>query len=70
MQARVNIARLLTGRKQATAEDGIEWVRTLCAEVNVPALRAWTVRGSQAYNEVDAERAWAELLALYKQNLA
>ena len=30
----------------------------------------WTVRGSQVYNEVGAERAWAELLALYKQNLA
>jgi carboxymethylenebutenolidase len=30
----------------------------------------WTVRGSQVYNEVGAERAWAELTALYKGNLA
>jgi carboxymethylenebutenolidase len=30
----------------------------------------WTVRGSQVYNEAGAERAWAELLALYKRNLA
>jgi len=30
----------------------------------------WTVRGSQVYNEVGAERAWAELIALYKRNLA
>jgi carboxymethylenebutenolidase len=30
----------------------------------------WTVRGSQVYNEVGAERAWAELTALYKRNLA
>src|SRR3984885_6639608 len=30
----------------------------------------WTVRGSQVYNEAGAERAWAELAALYKRNLA
>jgi carboxymethylenebutenolidase len=30
----------------------------------------WTVRGSQVYNEAGAERAWGELLALYKRNLA
>jgi hypothetical protein len=34
------------------------------------SLEPWTVCGSQVYNEVGAERAWAELLALYKQNLA
>jgi carboxymethylenebutenolidase len=28
------------------------------------------VRGSQVYNEVGAERAWAELTALYKRDLA
>jgi alcohol dehydrogenase class IV len=37
------IARLLTGQKQASAEDGIEWVRALCAELNVPQLRTWGV---------------------------
>jgi len=37
------IARLLTGRSEASAEEGIEWVRALCAELNVPALRAWGV---------------------------
>jgi alcohol dehydrogenase class IV len=37
------VARLLTGRKQATADDGVEWVRTLCAELNVPALRTWGI---------------------------
>jgi alcohol dehydrogenase class IV len=37
------VARLLTGRNEAAAEDGIEWVRTLCAELNVPALRAWGI---------------------------
>jgi alcohol dehydrogenase class IV len=39
-----NIARLLTGRKQATAEDGIEWVRALCAEFNVPELHTWGIK--------------------------
>lgn len=37
------VARLLTGRENATAEAGIEWVRELCAELNVPALRAWGI---------------------------
>jgi alcohol dehydrogenase class IV len=37
------IARLLTGRKQATAEDGVEWVRALCADLNIPELRAWGI---------------------------
>ncbi|MBO9708360.1 MAG: dienelactone hydrolase family protein [Caulobacter sp.] len=29
----------------------------------------WTVRGSAVYNEPEAEKAWAELLALYKRTL-
>ena len=37
------IARLLTGRNEASAEEGIDWVCALCAEVNVPALRAWGI---------------------------
>jgi alcohol dehydrogenase class IV len=37
------IARLLTGRKDASVEDGIEWVRSLCAELKVPPLRAWGI---------------------------
>ena len=40
------VARLLTGRSDAIAEDGIEWVRTLCAELNVPKLRAYGVNES------------------------
>lgn len=42
------IARLLSGRSEATAEDGIDWVRSLCAELNVPSLRAWGI------NEADS----------------
>jgi alcohol dehydrogenase class IV len=37
------IARLLTGRNDARAEDGIAWVRELCAELNIPPLRAWEI---------------------------
>lgn len=37
------IARLLTGQNGASAEDGIQWVRALCAELNVPALRTWGI---------------------------
>lgn len=37
------IAQLLTGRNTACAEDGVEWVRMLCLELQVPALRAWGI---------------------------
>jgi alcohol dehydrogenase class IV len=37
------IARLLTGRSDATAEDGVDWVRALCADLNIPPLRAWGI---------------------------
>jgi alcohol dehydrogenase class IV len=37
------IARLLTGRGGASAEDGIDWVRALCADLSVPPLRAWGI---------------------------
>jgi alcohol dehydrogenase class IV len=37
------IARLLTGRNEASAEEGIDWVRALCAELNILGLRAWGV---------------------------
>jgi alcohol dehydrogenase class IV len=40
------IARLLTGRSDASAEDGIEWVRALCAELKIPPLRAWGIAAS------------------------
>ncbi|MFP5248916.1 MAG: iron-containing alcohol dehydrogenase [Acidobacteriota bacterium] len=37
------IARRLTGRPAASAEEGIEWVRALGAALGVPPLRAWGV---------------------------
>ena len=38
-----DIARLLTGRSDASIEDGIDWVRALSTELSIPALRAWGV---------------------------
>jgi len=38
-------------------------------EVFTGCNHGWTVRGSQVYNEAGAERAWGELLSLYKRNL-
>jgi len=37
------VARIVTGRREASAEDGIEWIRALCAEFNVPRLRVWGI---------------------------
>ncbi|HEX2559977.1 dienelactone hydrolase family protein [Phenylobacterium sp.] len=39
-------------------------------EVYAGADHGWTVKGSQVYNEPAAEKAWAELLALYKRALS
>lgn len=38
-------------------------------EVFEGANHGWTVKGSQVYNEAAAERAWSNLLALYKKTL-
>lgn len=37
------IARLLTGRNEASVQDGIDWVSALCAELDVPPLRSWGI---------------------------
>ncbi len=38
-----DIACLLTGQKEATAEQGIRWIAELCSDLNVPALRVWGI---------------------------
>jgi carboxymethylenebutenolidase len=43
--------------------------RTAKIEVYVGANHGWCVPGSPVYNEPAAEKAWAELLALYKRAL-
>lgn len=37
------VARLLTGKREAACEDGIEWVRALCSELKIPPLREWGI---------------------------
>ena len=39
-------------------------------EVYDGCAHGWTVKGSPVYNEAGAERAWAEMTALYKRALA
>jgi carboxymethylenebutenolidase len=51
--------------KKAFADAGLK------ATVEVfPADHGWCVRGSQVYDEASAEKAWTQLTALYKTNLA
>jgi alcohol dehydrogenase class IV len=38
------VARLLTGDPAAAAEDGIEWVRQLCLELQIPPLSAYGIQ--------------------------
>lgn len=38
-------------------------------EVFAGCAHGWTVKGSQVYNEAGAEKAWSNLLALYKKAL-
>ncbi|MGB0065977.1 MAG: iron-containing alcohol dehydrogenase [Terracidiphilus sp.] len=40
------VARLLTGRNDASIEDGIKSVHALCIEFEVPPLRAWGITAS------------------------
>ncbi|MEY4198934.1 MAG: hypothetical protein RLZZ265_674, partial [Verrucomicrobiota bacterium] len=35
------VARVLTGRPQATAEDGVTWTADLCRVLEIPPLRLW-----------------------------
>jgi alcohol dehydrogenase class IV len=37
------IARILTGRDNAIANDGVQWVRDLCSDLEIPSLRAYHV---------------------------
>ncbi len=39
----VAVARILTGNQQANPEDGVAWIRYLCAELRIPPLRSYGV---------------------------
>jgi carboxymethylenebutenolidase len=60
-------------QKQPEAKDALKAAfaaakRPAVVEV-YPADHGWCVPGSQPYNQPSAERAWAELLRLYRANL-
>jgi alcohol dehydrogenase class IV len=40
------VARLLTGRSHATAEEGVSWIVELCRRLEIPPLRAYGVTES------------------------
>jgi alcohol dehydrogenase class IV len=42
------VARLITGRSHATAEDGAAWIATLCDRLEVPLLRTYGVTAGDA----------------------
>ena len=35
------VAQVLTGRADATAQDGVTWIRDICAELRIPGLKAY-----------------------------
>jgi len=47
------IARLLTGRNEASADDGIDWVHALCTDLEIPALRAWGITEADLHGVVE-----------------
>jgi len=57
------IARWLTGRDEACAEDGIEWARELCAELNVPGLRAWGIHEPELSSIVEKAKIASSMKA-------
>jgi alcohol dehydrogenase class IV len=67
------IARLLTGRSDAGVEDGVEWVRALCADLQIPALRTWGVTAADLPDVVEkaakASSMQANPLPLTKEEL-
>ena len=48
------IARLLTGRPSATAEDGVAWAREICAEFEIPPLALYGVTEQEVAALVEA----------------
>lgn len=38
------VARLLTGKPNAAGEEGVEWVRQICQELNIPPLSSYGIR--------------------------
>jgi len=63
LQRYAAIARILTGRSDANVEDGIDWVRTLCAELKIPSLRTWGITESDLPGVVERAAKASSMLA-------
>jgi alcohol dehydrogenase class IV len=48
------VARLLTGRSQASAEDGVSWVRELSAALAIPTLASYGI-GAKDFASIAAK---------------
>ena len=53
-----DVARMLTGRGDANADDGIAWTRGICHELEIPPLKVYGI-GEQHVPELIAEAARA-----------
>jgi alcohol dehydrogenase class IV len=67
------VARLLTGRAQATAEDGIRWIQELCAALQIPPLRTYGIRSEHVSDLCEKAAAASSMkanpIALTKEEL-
>jgi alcohol dehydrogenase class IV len=68
------VARLLTGNPNAEATDGVEWVRRLVADLNIPPLRTYGVTMAESVEICEratkASSMKANPIALTKNELA
>ncbi len=40
----MQVARIITGRSDARSDDGVQWIKELCAALNVPPLRTYGIK--------------------------
>ena len=58
-----HIAQLLTGNHDATANDGVEWVRNLCQTLKIPPLGAYGIKSGDVSNVCDKAAAASSMKA-------
>ncbi len=57
------LARILTGEPQATAEEGVEWIRDLCRALNVRPLGAYGLTEAEIPGLVERSKATSSMKA-------
>ena len=57
------VARLLTGKSQATADDGVEWVHTLVTDLQIPKLRTYGITREHTAELVEKSRSASSMKA-------